>query len=45
MPVMVTAAMNLEEELENMKATLERLCKKSEEKDAQIKRQNKHITN
>ena len=43
MPVMVTEAINLEEELTNMTATLERLSKKSKEKDAQIKRQNKQI--
>ena len=41
MPVMVTKAINLEEELANMKVTLERLSKESEEKDTQIKRQNK----
>ena len=34
MPVMVTGAINFEEELANMKATLERLSKESEEKDA-----------
>ena len=31
---MVTGAINLEEELANMKATLERLSKESEEKNA-----------
>jgi len=40
MPVIVTEAINLEEELKNMKATLERLSRESEEKEAQIKRQN-----
>ena len=43
MPVMVIEAINLEEELANIKATLKRLSKESEEKDAQIKRQNKQI--
>jgi len=33
----------LDEELANIKATLQRLCKESEEQDAQIKRQNKQI--
>jgi len=37
--------MNLEEQLASMKATLERLCKESVQKDAQIKRQNKQIAN
>ena len=40
-PAMVTETTNLEEELANIKATLERLSKESKEKDAQIKRQNK----
>ena len=35
--------MNLEEQLASMKATLERLCKESAQKDAQIRRQNKQI--
>ena len=43
MLVMVIGAINLEEELANMKAALERFSKGSEEKDVQIKRQNKHI--
>ena len=38
---MVTGDINLEEELENMKVTLERLFKESKEKDAQIDHQNK----
>jgi len=41
MSVIVAEAIDLEEELTNMKATLERLSKESEEKDAQTKRQNK----
>jgi len=45
MPVMVTEAINLDEELANMKGTLERLSKESEEKNAQIKHQNKQIAN
>ena len=36
-------AMNLEEQLASMKATLERLCKESAQQDAQIRRQNKQI--
>jgi len=43
MPVMVTNAITLEEELTNMKVTLERLSKEREEKDAQIKRETMHI--
>ena len=43
MPVMATEAINLAEELTNMKATLEKLSKENEEKDAQIKPQNKQI--
>ena len=43
MPVMVTEAINLDEELANMKATLERFSKESAKKDAQIKHQNKQI--
>jgi len=35
--------MNLEEQLASMKVTLERLCKASAQKDAQITRQNKQI--
>jgi len=38
MPVMMTRAANLEEQLASMMATLDRLSKKSAEKDAQIKR-------
>jgi len=41
---MVAEAINLEEELVNIKAILEGLSKENEEKDAQIKRQNKQIT-
>ena len=41
MSVMVTKVINLEEELINMKATLERLSKESKEKDTQIKHRNK----
>jgi len=37
MPVMVTAATNVEEQLASMKATLDRLFKDNAEKDAQIK--------
>jgi len=37
MPVMVTKATNIEEQLANMKATLESLAKESLEKDAQTK--------
>jgi len=36
-------AINLEEQLASMKAMMERLCKESAQKDAQIKRQNKRI--
>jgi len=43
MPVMVTSATNFEEQLESMKAILDRLSKESVEKDAQIKRQNDQI--
>jgi len=43
MPVMVTGATNLEEQLASMKATPDRLSKDSAEKDAQIKRQNDQI--
>ena len=43
MPAMVTKANNVEEQLANMKATLERLAKESLEKDAQIKRQSEQI--
>ena len=43
MPAMVTEATNVEEQLANMKATLERLAKESLEKDAQIQRQSEHI--
>jgi len=40
---MVIEAINLEEQLADMKATLDWLSKESVEKDAVIKRQNKHI--
>jgi len=40
---MVIEAINSEEELTNIKATLERLSKESEEKDARIKYQNRQI--
>ena len=43
MPVMMTGAANLEEQLASMKAILDRLSKESAEKDAQIKRQNDQI--
>jgi len=43
MPVMMTGAANLKEQLASMKATLDRLSKESAEKDAQIKRQNDQI--
>ena len=43
MPALVTEATNVEEQLANMKATLERLAKESLEKDAQIKRQSEQI--
>jgi len=43
MPVMMTGAANLEEQLASMMATLDRLSKESAEKDAQIKRQNDQI--
>jgi len=43
MPAMVMEATNVEEQLANMKATLEKLAKESLEKDAQIKRQSEHI--
>ena len=36
-------AINLKEQLASMKAMMERLCKESAQKDAQIKRQNKRI--
>ena len=44
MLVMLKKVFNIEQEFANMKATLERLSKESVEKDAQIKHQNKHIT-
>ena len=44
MPVMVAETANIEEQLESVKATLDRLSKGSAEKDAQIKRQNNQIT-
>jgi len=40
MPVLVREVTNIEEQLESMKATLDRLSRESPEKDAQIKRQN-----
>ena len=43
MPVMVTETVNLEEQLADMKATLDRLSKENAKKDAQIKRQSKQI--
>ena len=43
MPVMVTEAANIKEQLASMKATLDRLSKESAEKDAQIKCQKEHI--
>jgi len=43
MPAMVTEVTNVEEQLANMKSTLEWLTKESLEKDAQIKRQNEQI--
>jgi len=41
MLVMVIGAVNLEKELANMKAALDKLSKKTTKKDAQIKHQNK----
>jgi len=38
MPVMVTEAANVEEQLASMKATLDKFSGESAEKDAQIKR-------
>ena len=43
MPAMVTEATNVEKQLANMKATLERLAKESLEKDTQVKRQSEQI--
>ena len=43
MPVMVTEAANVEEQLASMRTTLDRLARESAEKDAQIKRQNEQI--
>jgi len=43
MPVMVTKAANVEEQLESMKATLDRPSRESAEKNAQIKCQNEQI--
>ena len=43
MPVMMTGATNLKEQLASMMATLDRLSKESAETDAQIKRQNDQI--
>ena len=45
MPAMVMEATNVEEQLADMKATLERLAKENLEKDAQIKRQSEQIAN
>jgi len=39
MPIMVTEVTNIEEQLESMKTTMDKLLKESAEKDAQIKRQ------
>ena len=44
MPVMVTETINLEKQLANIKATLDRLSKENTKKDVQIKRQSKQIT-
>jgi len=43
MPVMVTGAINLEEQLVTIKATMDMLLKESTKKDEQIKHQNKYI--
>ena len=43
MLIMVTDAINLEEQLANIKGNMETFSKESKEKDAQIKRQNKQI--
>jgi len=43
MPIMMTGAANLEEQLASIKATLDRLSKESAEKEAQIKCQNDQI--
>jgi len=43
MPVMVIEAINLEEQLADMKAKFNKLSKESAEKDVQIKRQNEQI--
>jgi len=40
---MMIEVINLEEQLEDMKAKLDKFQKESAEKDAQIKRQNEHI--
>jgi len=42
-PPMMIGAVNFEEELASMKATLERLSKESTEKDTRIKLQEEHI--
>jgi len=44
MLVMITEAANIEEQLVSMKAILNKLLQESAERDAQIKRQNKQIT-
>ena len=43
MPVMAVGTNNLEEEMASIKAMLERLVKKSEEKEARIKLQEENI--
>jgi len=43
MPAMMIGAINFEEELASLKATLERLSKESVEKDTHIKRQEEHM--
>jgi len=43
MPAMMIEAFDFEENFASMKATVERLSKESAEKDARIKRQEKHI--
>ena len=43
MPVMMIGAVNIEEQLADMKVMLERLAKESLEKDVQIKHQSKKI--
>jgi len=43
MPTIIVGAINFEEEVASMKATLERLSKENAEKNARIKRQEEHI--